>query len=259
MSRTSTASCLYRRSRASIERGKSSSIRKRMALSCRNWYGTKFLGLDQFVGIGESSPDVLYGHLVFTRELFNCHAASKSTDEARDGNPCSTDHRFAMLYPWVYDDSLIHLSTPLSAFICVLPHLAAQTHEVGVVAGDPHEQVVIGVRVILGSAQDVRAGDVDLQRRAAHLVVGTQQSGQLAAMQMVAPLNTEALKALIFWRNPPCSLCSVVRIGRPIGLWAQYIPTQPRNQVAARPCNFPLDMLVCRRSTYGQITTWSDE
>ena len=105
------------------------------------------------------------------------------------GLPCCTPgsmtiRSFIFLHPFLHSSASYHIS-PLhgAAFPggLVLDFLA-QIHEVGIVAGDPHQQVTVGVRVILGSAQGVRADDVDLQRRAAHLVVGTQQGGQLAAM-----------------------------------------------------------------------------
>jgi hypothetical protein len=88
----------------------------------------KFLGFDQLGDIAESSPNVLFGHFVLSHDLFHRHAASEPADNARDGNPSPTDHWFAMLYLWVYDNSLIHLSEP---FLVVTVTLAKVVNSSG--------------------------------------------------------------------------------------------------------------------------------
>jgi len=78
----------------------------------------KFLCFDQLGGVVESGPNILFGHFILSYDLFLCHAASKPADYARDGNPRSTDHRFAMLYLWVYDNSFVHpCSSPLVYYL----------------------------------------------------------------------------------------------------------------------------------------------
>jgi hypothetical protein len=49
--------------------------------------------------------------------------------------------------------------------------LTPDGREVGVIAGDAHQQVAVVLRVLLGIPQQVRVDQVDLQRRAAVLDV----------------------------------------------------------------------------------------
>lgn len=56
----------------------------------------------------KSGSNIFHIHLVFMHDFFFCHAACKSTDNACNGNPRSTDNRFPVLYVWVYDNPLVH-------------------------------------------------------------------------------------------------------------------------------------------------------
>jgi hypothetical protein len=72
----------------------------------------EYFGLYQVGGITEGSPDVLFSHFVFPRNLLPGHASSKSPNNPGDRDSGAPDHRFAMLDLWVNNNALIHLATP---------------------------------------------------------------------------------------------------------------------------------------------------